>query len=319
MIKFRAPRNKRVLILTHHNADIDALSSAYVLGNFLKSFGNEVSIGTSESVARQCKKIVELACIDVEIDPDCNNYNYIAVVDTSSYEQLKTVKNLKKVNLLIDHHHGNEIEARVKIVDVDAKSTSTIVYEILKRRKYSFNEVERKLLAAGIVSDTAHLRFANSRVLRALAEILKDEIELRDVLALITVEEDISDRIACLKAARRMEMYRFGDLIVVFSRLGSHEAIASRALVKFGADIAIVMAKKENELRISSRAREKVVKRGVNLAEIFREVGKYIDGYGGGHDLAGSCNGKVKSYKEVRNFILSLLVKKLGKFKRVKV
>lgn len=308
--------NKKILLLMHHNADIDALASAYVLKNYL-SEKNYVKIATCESLAKQTKKIMNIIKEEILIDPDCSNYDFVILIDTSSSEQVKSAKNLK-INAIIDHHEKGDLSAPLEIIDKDAKATACIVYEIVKKSKYELNEEEKKVLLAGIVSDTAHLRFANKKTLKKIYELMGN-FSFGEVLNLISVEEDVSDRIATLKAAKRMDLYKFNDLVVAFSKLGSHEAIAARNLVKLGVDIAIVMTKKGNELRISSRGRERIIHKGINLAEIFERVGKFIHGSGGGHDLAGSANGKVLPYETVKKFILRELSKKLGKWKRVKL
>ena len=307
---------KRVLLLMHHNADVDSLASACVLKGFL-SKKNEVAIGASESLAKQTKKLLDMIEEEIVIDPDCSEYDFVIVLDTSSLEQIKTVKNVK-VDLVIDHHDKGDLKAEMELIDKNAKATSCIIYIVLKELNYEFTKSDKKLLIAGIVSDTAHLRFANKEVFKIISELLGD-FSFGEILNLLAVEEDSSDRIATMKAAKRMEIYKINDLIIVFSKLGSHEAIAARNLVKLGADIAIVMTKKDNELRISSRGRERILSKDVNLAEVFEKVGEFIEGSGGGHDLAGSANGKVKPYESVKKFILRELSKKLGKWKKVKV
>ncbi len=307
---------KKILILIHHNADVDALASAWVLKNFL-IHRNSVEIGACESLAKQTKKILNEIKEDILIDPDCSDYDFIIVADTSSSEQIKTARNVR-VNLLIDHHEKGDLKAEIELIDKNAKATSCIIYTVLKELNYEFTKSDKKLLIAGIVSDTAHLRFANKEVFKTISELLGD-FSFGEILNLLAVEEDSSDRIATMKAAKRMEIYKINDLIIVFSKLGSHEAIAARNLVKLGADIAIVMTKKDNELRISSRGRERILSKGVNLAEIFEKVGEFIEGSGGGHDLAGSANGKVKAYEDVKKFILRELSKKLGKWKKIRV
>ncbi len=314
--KLKALEGKKILLLMHHNADIDALASAWVLKNFL-SKKNIVTIATCESVAKQTKKIIELIKEEIVKDPDCSNYDFVTVLDTSSTEQIKAAKNLK-IDMVIDHHEKGDLHAKLELVEKQAKATACIIYKILKKLGYKLSDIEKKVLLCGIVSDTAHLRFADKATMKIVYELMGD-FSFGEILNLITVEEDVSDRIATLKAAKRMELYKFAELIVAFSKLGSHEAIAARNLVKLGVDIAIVMTKKDNELRISSRGREKILSKGVNLAELFEKVGEFIQGSGGGHDLAGSANGKVKPYNAVKRFILRELSKKLGKWKRIKV
>jgi nanoRNase/pAp phosphatase (c-di-AMP/oligoRNAs hydrolase) len=305
-------KGKNILILTHHNADVDAIASAIALGEYLKA-QNDVKIATCESIAKPAKRIAE--SFEILIDPDCSKFDFVIVLDTSSSLQLKTAKNLK-VDMIIDHHEKGDLHAQIEWIDKEAKATSFMIYKILRGFGFQLTKKLAKILCAGIVADTAHLRLANREIFKALYELL-DGVEFSEVLKLVAVEEEISNRIASLKAASRAELFKFKDLIVAISNLSSHEAIACRSLVKLGADIAIIIAKKDEEMRISSRARDKILDYGINLAEIFEKIGKFIEGQGGGHDLAGSANGKVKPLKDVKRFILREFVKKLGKYKKL--
>ncbi len=308
--------NKKVLILMHHNADIDALSSAIVLKNFLEK-KNNVDIGVSESVARQCRKIQEITKVDVVVDPDCKNYDFVISVDTSSKEQLKTIKNLK-IDIVIDHHEKGDLEGNIETFVVeDAKSTTAVIYEMLKD-VYEFSEIDKKLILAGLLSDTSHLRFADKKVFGVFYDLLNG-IKFSEILDLVSTEEDVSDKVVTIKAAKRMDAYKFeNNIILAITWAGSHEAIVAKNLLKIGIDIAIVSTKKGDELRISSRGKEKILKYGLNLAELFREVGKFINGSGGGHDLAGSANGKPVKFQDLEKFILKKVSEKLGKYKKIK-
>jgi len=309
---------RKILILTHHNADVDAISSAIVLKNFL-SERNEVKVATCESVAKQCKKILELVREKILIDPDCGEFDFVIVLDTSSYEQVKKARNLK-ADMLIDHHENPEIEARYRCIDSEAKSTSAIIFRILKSLGHEFTKTERKLLLCGIVSDTSHLRFATRECFKTIYDLLGRDIEYKEILHLLQMEEDFSDKVATIKAAKRMDVYAFDQLILAISRLGSHEAIAARNLLKLGIDVAVVMTKKEGELRISSRGKEKILSHGLNLGEIFQEIGRFIHGSGGGHDLAGSANGKPLPYETVKREILRIFSRRLKrKGKKIKI
>ncbi|MFQ6009832.1 MAG: bifunctional oligoribonuclease/PAP phosphatase NrnA [Candidatus Aenigmatarchaeota archaeon] len=302
-----------VLVLTHHNADIDALGSALALSLCLKQKGISAQVGASESVSRPAKKIAEGHSI--LIDPDCSKYNNVIVVDTSVPEQLAHVKNLK-ADVLIDHHEPGPLaeSAKVKWIETRAKSTAQMVFRIIMEMKCKLTKRIALLLAAGIVADTAHLRLAGKEELRILLELFEGGIRMDEIMKLIEAPVEISDRIAGLKAATRASVFRLGELLVVFSKLKSHEAASCRALIRTGADIAVVAAVKKNEIRISSRARRNIEEHGINLAEIFKEVGKIIGGTGGGHAQAGSANGKKPGQvHKAFSFVLDQIEKKTKK------
>ena len=280
-----------VLVLTHHNADIDAIGSALALSMCLRERGLSVHVGVSESISRSARKMAQGT--KVIVDPDCSKYDTVIVVDTSVPEQLASVRNLR-ADILIDHHEPGPIarKAGAKWINKDARSTAQMIYHIACKLKCKVTRKMAALLAAGIVADTAHLRIAEKEEFRALLSLLETGIRLEDVMKLIETPIDVSERIAGLKAAARATIFKVDDLLVAFSKLKSHEATACRALIRTGADIAVVAAVKKSEIRISSRAKKSIEAYKIDLAEIFKEVGEIIGGTGGGHAQAGSANGK---------------------------
>jgi len=284
-----------VLVLTHHNADIDAMASAIVLSETLKYLNIKSFIGVPESVSKAAKKLSE--SFDVLIDPDCSEINFVVLVDTSVPEQLSSVKNLK-VNVIIDHHaKGKLCKNAVCFIDENSKSSAQLVYKVIKKLGYNIDKKLSKIITAGIVADTAHLKLADNNVFSDLSELTKN-IEFSDVLKLITTEGGLSEKIVSFKCAKRVDAYRFDDILVAFSDIVSHEAFGARTLMKIGADLAIVIAEKKDETRVSSRGRKKILEKGIDLSKLFKKVGEFLDGSGGGHSLAGSANGKKKNKEE---------------------
>ncbi len=314
LIELLKQQKGKVLVLAHHNADIDATASAIVLAESLGKIGIKASIGVAESVSKAAKKLSEP--FDILIDPDCSKFDFIVLVDTSVPEQLSSVKNLR-ADAVIDHHKRSKLcEGAVCLINENSKSTAQLVYKVVKNLGCEIDENMAKLLCAGIVADTAHLKLADNDVFSDLAKLTKI-IQFSEVLDIITTEETLSERIVSIKCAKRIDAYRFGDIIVAFSDIVSHEAIGARLLLKIGSDIGIVIAERKNETRISSRGNKRILEKGINLSEIFIEVGKFLEGNGGGHSLAGSANGKKKKRQVVKNFILKLLSKKLGAWKKL--
>ena len=91
-IKALTEGKKSILILTHHNADIDAVASALALHVGLKQLGIETDIGVAEDRAKPTHKLA--AGFAFNIDPDCSAYDTVILVETSVPEQLASVKNV---------------------------------------------------------------------------------------------------------------------------------------------------------------------------------------------------------------------------------
>lgn len=280
----------KTLILTHHNADADAVASVLSLRALLSDFNIEADLGVAESVARPAQKLAEKS--NFIIDPDCSQYDHVVLVETSVPEQLASVKNVR-ADIVIDHHPEGKLAAGVKAkwIDERYRSCAQMVLELFRQSGVAVSRNVAVWLAVGITADTAHLRLAGLKEFEDLVELFKAGAEFSEVLKLLETPVDISERIAVLKALGRVEVWRIGDLLFAASRVKSHEAASCRALIKTAADVAVVVAERENEVRISSRGRDWILEKGVDLSVIFKEVGKIVGGSGGGHNLAGSANG----------------------------
>jgi bifunctional oligoribonuclease and PAP phosphatase NrnA len=270
-------------------------------------------IGTAESVSKVARKFSK----DVLVDPDCSQFDNIILVDTSVPEQLKGIKNIR-ADIVIDHHPKGALCGENCLIDEDAKSSAQLVFKVLQEMKCEITKEMANVILAGLVADTAHLRIAELREFRVLTELIELGANYKEVLGLLQTKQDFSEKIACLKAAMRTEFHRSKDVLIVFSRVVSHEAASCRALLWTGADLAIVVARKKDQLRISSRGKHVLKGKGIDLSVIFKGVGEIIGGNGGGHDLAGSANGPdTRKIQEVKKFILQELTKKLGRLEMV--
>jgi phosphoesterase RecJ-like protein len=305
---------KNILILTHHNADVDGVGSALALQEGLKQKKIKSKVGAAESVSKYAQNLVK--GYEILIDPGVKGYDLIFVVDTSSPEQLEPIKISEAEKILVlDHHIPGKLEkiAKSSVIDPEAKSSAEMVYELLKEMKIKITPEIAVFLISGIVTDTAHLGFADKGTFELLTELLdKSGKGYQEILHILHTPIDFSERVARLKAAKRLDSYRIGETLVVFSRVGSFEAGVARSFLKLGADIAIVACLQKGKIRISGRCRNYLTDK-IHLAEIFSKINDIIDGSGGGHDAAASANGKKpQNMEKAFRKILNLIEERLG-------
>ena len=101
----------------------------------------------------------------------------------------------------------------------------------------------------------------------------------------------MSERVANMKCIGRSKFERVGDMIVATSYGGSFEASGCRALMAAGADVAFVSSQRDDNFRLSARATQEMVRRGINLGEIIKGIGYETTTDGGGHDGAAGLSG----------------------------
>ena len=291
-------RDRSFLLLCHHNADPDSLGSAIAFAIYLKSIGVEnVRIGVAQSVSSYAKRLLTFSPVPVERDPAVKE-DVVMIFDTSSLEQLEPIEIPKgKTVIVIDHHveKDSPIRAEVAVVDSSRTSTAEIVWELFKYLGF-YDETAVRALLAGIITDTANFRFSNSKTFKAVSEMLERfPLQMGEIFQLVAPvsDENIDQakRMAMLKACQRLEIRKFRGYIIAVSRVSAYESLACKTFLNLGADIAVVGSEKKG-VRISARAKESLVKKGLHLGRIMEKVGQVIEGSGGGHAGAAGANGK---------------------------
>ena len=298
--------NYSFMLLCHHNADPDSLGSAIAFSRYLTSMGLKNRIGVAQSVSSYAKRLLQFA--EVEKNPKVEE-EVIVIFDTSSLEQLEPIDLPKgKIVIVIDHHveKENPIKADIEIVDSSRTSTAEIVWDLFEYLGFR-DEMSVRAILAGIITDTANFRYANAKTFKTVSEILKMfEIQMGEIYNLVVpvTDENIDQakRMAILKACQRMEIKKVKSYIIAISKVSSYESLACKTFLQLGADVAIVGSEK-NGVRISARAKEHLIKKGLHLGKIMEKVGPIIDGSGGGHSGAAGANGK-KNLDEAVKFLV---------------
>lgn len=293
---------KLVVLLCHHNADPDAICSAYAFASLLKHFRQnlEVEIGAAQGISRLSRHLLKHLPIEVKMQPNVENADIIVLLDTNTVQQLNNlaekVKTAKAPIIVIDHHAAHpetEQLAKLCITNEEASSTCEIVCGFFKQMDIKPGEHEAKALFLGIAFDTRHFVLANSSTLKTVAELIEAGVNAKEALSLLSLPMDFSERVARLKASRRAKIFKIGEWIIAFSHVSAYQASAARAIIDLGAHIAVVAGQKNENLEISLRStREFYEKTGIHLGrDVAKPLGEYLRGMGGGHSAAAGVNG----------------------------
>jgi len=314
---------KVAVLLCHHNADPDAICSAYAFKSLLKHFNPnlEVEIGATHGISRLSKHLLKHLPIEVETRPSVENSDVIILLDTNTIQQLNNlaekVKTSKAPIIVIDHHapHPETQQlAKLYITNEEVSSTCEIVYDFYKQTDIKLGENEAKALFLGIAFDTRHFIIANSSTLKKVAELVDAGVNAQETMSLLSLPMEFSERVARLKASRRIKLARINEWIIAFSHVSAYQASAARAIIELGAHVAVVAGQKNENLEISLRsARDFYKKTGIHLGrDIARPLGEHLHGMGGGHSTAAGVNG-AGDIQTVFKCCLRLLKEKLTK------
>lgn len=298
-----ARRGRRILVLCHHNADPDAVGSSLALADALNRLGARALAGTSEGMSRAAKAVLDAVKREMAVDPPLEA-DVVVLVDTSSLEHLgKLGEEMRRKAgeleiVVVDHHRPVEEMRRIaKLYHVreELASQSELTLQLLRELGVELTPDMAFLLLAGIVSDTGQFRLARGETFDAVHALVEAGADYRRVLEALKPEEDMSRRIALLKAAQRSELHHLHDRLVVFSEVGSFEADAAAMFVRIGADVALVGSEDKDRIRICARAREELLETtNLHLGDLMSELARDFKGSGGGHAGAASMTGEGK-------------------------
>jgi nanoRNase/pAp phosphatase (c-di-AMP/oligoRNAs hydrolase) len=289
-----------VLILSHQNADLDAVCSSIAMKDALGAINSniEIIIGVPNSISKNAKSVAD-DC-EIQINPSLD-VDLLVILDSSTLEQIspldKDIDMAKKI-AIIDHHVPHEETKNISdfyMVDEGAVSTAEVLYELIKAEGIELKKSSNLALLVGILADSARLRLATAKSIQIFAKLLDSGVDYQKALELVELpEDDASQKIACLKAAKRMEIHKVDDWVLVTTKVNSFEARAANCIISIGADCVFVGSTNKEKIKMSARARENFLKdTGISLGrDIMPHVGEFVGGSGGGHREAAGVKSK---------------------------
>ena len=281
---------KKLLLLIHHHADVDAVASAIALQTV---FENAV-ICAPDRISSHGQKIAEFNEVEIIMESPKYWEGTVIVLDSPNPEHCSPVPKAQSM-IVIDHHSkvdGWPPETEI-IHQPNKTSTAEIIIQIINELDLNISKKCANVLLAAIYTDTGQFRHANNETFTSASILCDRGAEPQDVISLLDSERPLIQKVTFLKAAQNMKWIQHGKWIIATSTVGSFESGCARHMIVLGADVAIVgSAKKNGEIRLSTRASNRIVSMGFNLTEILEKICEINQGSSGGHPGAAGYNGK---------------------------
>ncbi len=306
-------KGKRKVILTHGNSDMDAIGSAYALRN---AFG-PADIYAPAGVDRVARMVADKLEIPILDSADLGDYELVVVVDSSSPDLLQNPDLTVPPNSLIIDHHAptGKWEGMDFHCDDTRTSCCEIVKDIIDDAGIEIDRSSGLALLGGMLTDSGHFQYADTRMLRAFADIQdRCGIPMDEAMLLVRAPMNMSERQAAMKAIGRSKFDKVGDMIVAVSYGSSFEAASCRALLASGADVVFVGSQRDEEFRVSARATQEMVRRGIKLDAIMGQLSKETFTDGGGHGGAAGMTG----VGDAEAMIHMCMMKTMDEFRKIK-
>ncbi len=305
-------RGGRINIVTHRNADLDAVGAAFGVAELVREYGVEPRIVFPEGPNRSARILLESLGVE-EWQEECNSEDPVITIDVANPYQVGVCEDQarKSTVIAVDHHKESTIGllAKTPIILSDAASTSEIVAAIGWGLDFSFTPKTANILYAGIMSDTKGIKTIGIFTFEALAFLhaLGANPEFIVRASRSVREPDTSERIAVLKALSRMILGRAcKDILVTVSYVGSFESSAARAMLDAGSDVAVVARGTREGVRVSIRVSKRALDSGIEASSLASYIAEKYGGEGGGHPAAAMA--------EIRgqNYSAELVARELG-------
>ncbi|MCL2857560.1 MAG: DHH family phosphoesterase [Oscillospiraceae bacterium] len=275
-----------VLILAHQKPDGDTLGSAFALMWALEALGKRARVECSDPLPENYRVITG------EYAPIAFTPRFVVSVDIANPDLLGRLRESweGKIDLCIDHHQRNTMDAAHSLIDPTVPATAELVYQIVTELGVSFDTRIAGAIFMGLATDTGCFRYASvtagtHRIAAEMIEAGARHGEINRIMfdtrsrALIEMDKLILNTLE----------YHFGGLCAMViitreatGRLGvvDHELDGVSALPRRiqGVEVGLALREIEGGWRVSVRTRE-----SIDSSALCATFG------GGGHKAAGGC------------------------------
>jgi len=284
-----------VAILGHTSIDPDSIAAAFAVAFVVEQLQPTATIDVLvDGISPHTTKLLDFYQKDF-LTETTKTYDLIIIVDVNVLVQLGKFKALveqqeqKKV-IIIDHHTPSELSEQIAraFIDEHKSSTAEMVSEIILTLALKPPVDLLTILLAGIIYDSRRFYSLNLDLLQTTSELIKLGGDYNQAVSLLQKPLESPEKIARLKCAARLQIEKFGDWLIVWSRVGSYEGSAARGILDLGADVALIFTKRKSLTRLTVRANSSFYHQtGINFgSDIMRPLGLLFNGDGGGHSTA---------------------------------
>ena len=303
-----ACNNGAVPVVTGKNGDMDTIGSAVALS---AAHPNMMACGLH--LGRTAKRMVDslkapFRKLSEHQTVWPKNIGGIVVVDAAAPGQVGITLPKEVPVCILDHHSTCDwvLGENDLLLQWNVRATTQIVDEyLLNYMPTSRTPVVRKMLLAGLLTDTARFRHADKGAFQTAVNLLQeDDIDYASFLEYVETDSTSpSERGSLLRGLERAKSIDSGPWNIVHTYSGTLEGRLASLLIGTGAEISLVSRFRDGVTRMTARASRHTTQSGIHLGQIMAQVAQQIGGEGGGHDGAAGWSGKTDRIAAESSFI----------------
>ncbi|MBI5635581.1 DHH family phosphoesterase [Candidatus Micrarchaeota archaeon] len=295
------------LVVPHSTADVDAVASAVALAKLIKA--TPVLL---DSPSTQARKVLAYAGVSLPVEKNISSADNLVLVDFNSPQlaggRKKELLDAKNV-VCVDHHaHSDKFEDAVLFIDEGKCSCSEIILDLYHKAGKTPDKTTAFLLLAGVISDSAGFKSANTSTFSAVSELFSlSKADYRQVYSLLNYEPDFSEKLVLLNSVKTSLTIRAGHYLIGYSFEKAFASKACVALLSSGCDVAFSVNKEKGKISCVKHSHVKQF----SVGKMFEEYAGKFGGSGGGHDAIGGCTVEPKKTVSALNYFLKFAFDKL--------
>ncbi|MFB1005770.1 MAG: DHHA1 domain-containing protein [Candidatus Poseidoniaceae archaeon] len=304
-----------VPVLTGKNGDMDTIGSAIAL-----SASHPRLMACGIHIGRTAKRVVEnLQAPFRKIAAERTSWpaamGGLIIVDAAAPGQVGVQLPEGVPMCIIDHHATSDWELKDGDMNLqwEVRATTQIIDRYLMAyAPMARSDDVRKMLLAGLITDTGRFRHADAGAFESAQHMLTDSsIDYASFLQFIESETTSpSERGSLLRGLSRAKSVESGPWNIVHTYSGTLEGRLAGMLVGTGAEIALVSRFRDGQTRLTARAPRSSTQQGIHLGHLMSAIAERIGGEGGGHDGAAGWSGNTDRIAAESAFIAQVAIAK---------
>ena len=313
-------KDTKTLIITHKNADFDALSSM-IAAKKLHPEGVLVYPSSQEKSLKNflLNTVAYYYTFLKESEVDLEGVERLVIVDTRQKSRIGTFsKILDRVEVIIYDHHppsSDDIKGDVEVVD-EVGANTTLMVEELRKKDIPITPDEATIMLLGIYEDTGKFTFPSTtpRDLEAASYLLKKGGDINSISHFLSKELSFEQFQILSELVKNLRRHRVKgvEIGITEARWESYvldvAVLAQMTMDMLDLEALFCLIQLKDRVFLVGRSRVPEV----DVGEICERMG------GGGHKVAASSSIKGMPLPQVRMKLLSLLEELVKPRKRVK-
>jgi bifunctional oligoribonuclease and PAP phosphatase NrnA len=296
--------NDRFLLITHENADGDALGSLLAAKLVLDALGKDSVMYLSGLAPLPAEyRFMPLEMLRRRLPEDVGE-RVVFALDCANESRLgegQVALEGAPLVVNVDHHHDNSRFGTVNLVVADASSTGEIVRDLARELGVELTPDLAEALYIALVTDTGRFQYANTtpKALRLAAELVEAGADVHRVFQSVYETVQLAKLKLLARALERAQVYEGGGLVVSylkktdFAEVGAAEPY-SEGIIDFlraveGAEMAALIREPPAPGRPARRVSLRSSSDEVDVSAIARASGD-----GGGHRQAAGFSSELE-------------------------